>query len=90
MKVILFTLLAIVFSLPAQATQHFDFGRGMPPWQSGIPLGGPPVQGAKWRFCCKNEAGRACHASQCSNCMSFCSGDMVIDPQTPQQRLPSR
>ena len=91
MRTLLLTLLLLVFSLPAHAADRFDFARGMPQWQSGLPFGGPPVQGAKWRFCCQERSrARACHASQCSNCMSFCSGDMVIDPQTQQRRMPPR
>ena len=37
----------------------------------------------KKKFCCKTASGTGCYVfgnASCNNCMSFCSGDMVIEP----------
>ncbi|MCP5301501.1 MAG: hypothetical protein H6959_09090 [Chromatiaceae bacterium] len=49
---------------------------------------GSQTPSAAFHFCCNNANGRACHASDCASCTAFCSGNMVVDPQTPSQSLP--
>ena len=85
------TLIVIAFFTLAFSAHAFERPRPNPWMQQGGPMFERPTAAAKWRFCCKNESGRACHASKCSNCMSFCSGDMLVDPSQDQlQKLMSQ
>lgn len=41
------------------------------------------------RLCCKTASGNACYVfgnASCTNCASFCNGDMVIEPAEPATR----
>ncbi|USF86467.1 hypothetical protein [Candidatus Endoriftia persephone] len=94
-----FVMLLVIGSLSVASTSSYAAERISDLSTKQIEKFNAPTQAAekkkkkktdlKKKFCCKSQSGHACYVfgkASCSGCMSFCSGDTVIDTN-PKQKI---